>query len=183
MKDKIVDLVIKNLKNPKLYTGIFVVIIIVLLLFPYIDANYFYYNRVEKRIEILNEMTELDGDKVNQNEIMKDEYYSILSEISKQKTGSLSSVFITDSTSTESKFKFLSGGFLTWILAFMCIFIKFEKKWYKFMGFIVLGIIGAFFGYISMLLPTVINPRCNYFIMPVFQFVLLALFVTSSKNN
>lgn len=51
------------------------------------------------------------------------------------------------------------------------------------MGFVVLGIIGAFLGYISMLLPTVINPRCNYFIMPVFQFVLLALFVTSSKNN
>lgn len=41
MKEKIFDLIKENLKNPKLYLGLFIVIIVILLLFPYIDANFF----------------------------------------------------------------------------------------------------------------------------------------------
>ena len=54
LKEKIFELFKQNIKNPNLYVTLFIIIMIVLILFPYIDANYFYYSRVEKRINILN---------------------------------------------------------------------------------------------------------------------------------
>ena len=119
MKEKIFELIKTNLKNPKFYIGLFVVLVIVLLLFPYIDANYFYYSRVEKRIDILNKVTEMD-----EEIIQKEEYNSILNEISKQKDGSLGSVFVTKNSSEVQRNKFLSGALLSWIVAIVCLFVK-----------------------------------------------------------
>lgn len=48
MVEKIFDAIKSNLKNPKLYIGILVLLLCGLLLFPYIDANVFYYQRVKK---------------------------------------------------------------------------------------------------------------------------------------
>ena len=77
MKEKIFELFKTNLKNPKLYIGLFIILVMVLLLFPYIDANYFYYSRVEKRINILDKVTEIDKDEVQNNTILKEEYYIV----------------------------------------------------------------------------------------------------------
>ena len=52
MVEKVFDIIKDNLKNPKLYIALLTIIVVILLLFPYIDANFFYYNRVEKRIDI-----------------------------------------------------------------------------------------------------------------------------------
>ena len=54
VKEKVFELLKTNLKNPKLYVGLFIILIVAVLLFPYIDANWLYYGRVEKRIEILD---------------------------------------------------------------------------------------------------------------------------------
>ena len=117
LKEKIFELFKQNIKNPNLYVTLFIIIMIVLILFPYIDANYFYYSRVEKRINILNEITELDENRFSNNEILQNEYLSILKEIEKQKDGSLGSVFITDNSQTVNRNKFLSGAVLSWVIA------------------------------------------------------------------
>ena len=65
MKDKVFDLLKTNLKNPKLYVGLFIILIVGVLLFPYIDANWLYYGRVEKRIEILDRMSKLDKERIS----------------------------------------------------------------------------------------------------------------------
>lgn len=88
MFEKIFDIIKTNLKNPKLYITLLVLLVIILLLFPYIDANIFYYQRVNNRVEVLSKISELDADKISNNEILQAEYNSILQEIEKQKEGS-----------------------------------------------------------------------------------------------
>ena len=130
MKDKVFDLLKSNLKNPKLYVGLFIILIAGVLLFPYIDANWFYYGRVEKRIEILDQISKLDKEPIGDNPILVDEYNSILQEISKQKDGSIGSIFITENSKEVKRHKFIWGGFLCWILSIICLFINMEKSWY-----------------------------------------------------
>lgn len=183
MKDKVFDLLKTNLKNPKLYVGLFIILIVGVLLFPYIDANWLYYGRVEKRIKILDQISKLDKEKIEDITILTDEYNGILQEISKQKEGSIGSIFITESSIEVKRNKFICGGFLCWILSIVYLFIKMEKFWYKIFGFIFLGLLGAGVGYISMILPTIISPLCNYIIMPFLECILLGMFITSSNKK
>ena len=84
MLEKIFDLVKSNFKNPKLYIGILIVLLCFLVLFPYIDANVFYYQRINDRIDILQKISEIDPESLAENQILSDEYNRILSEIDKQ---------------------------------------------------------------------------------------------------
>lgn len=151
MKDKVFDLLKTNLKNPKLYVGLFIILIAGVLLFPYIDANWLYFGRVEKRIEILDQISKLDKETIGDNPILVDEYNSILQEISKQKDGSIGSIFITENSKEVKRNKFIWGGFLCWTLSIICLFINMEKSWYKILGFILFGLFGAGVGYVSMI--------------------------------
>ena len=81
MVEKVFDIIKDNLKNPKLYIALLTIIVVILLLFPYIDANFFYYNRVEKRIDILKAISDIETEKVENNSILKAEYENILEEI------------------------------------------------------------------------------------------------------
>ena len=183
MKDKVFDLLKTNLKNPKLYVGLFIILIVGVLLFPYIDANWFYYGRVKNRIEILDQISKLDKEIIDDNPILTDEYNSILQEINKQKDGSIGNIFITKNSKEVKRNKFIWGGFLCWILSIICLFIKLEKFWYKILGFSFFGLLGAGLGYVSMILPTIISPICNYIIMPSLQGILFGMFITSSNKK
>lgn len=183
MVEKIFDIVKENLKNPKFYFAILIAGLILLLLFPYIDANYFYYNRVEKRIAILNDILEIDKDKMDNNPILNAEYESILTEISKQKDGSVGSVFITECSKEVKVIKFMTGAMLTWLVAILCLFVKMDKWWYKLLGLVLFAILGVAIGYVSMIIPIVIDPMCNYIVMPILQLVLLGILVTSGNKK
>lgn len=183
MIEKIFDIIKDNLKNPKLYIVLLVAIVVLLLLFPYIDANFFYYNRVEKRIDILKNISSVELDKIENNPILQAEYESILDEISKQKQGSLGSVFITSSSSEISRYKFLSGAALSWLVGVLCLFIKMDKGWQKIVGLLLFAIIGLALGYISTLIPTIIEPRYNYILMPILQLVLFGVLITNNKKS
>ena len=106
MLEKIFDLIKNNFKNPKLYVFLLVILLTVLVLFPYIDANFFYYNRVNDRIDILTKVSEINVEQIQENEILHKEYNSILAEIDKQSTGSVGSVFIKESNNTVNLIKY-----------------------------------------------------------------------------
>ena len=90
----------RNFKNPKLYAIFAAVIVVIALIFPYVDANFFYYSRVEKRIDILQSLSEIDMDKVSRHP-----------EIEKQRDLSISSaVAIEQATSNIPLFKFCPVG-------------------------------------------------------------------------
>ena len=59
----IVSWIQRNLKNPKLYAVLAVLLIIIAIAFPYIDANFLSYNRIEKRVSILQSLSAIDMEK------------------------------------------------------------------------------------------------------------------------
>lgn len=183
MHEKIFDLVKDNLKNPRFYIVLLLLVFVLLLLFPYIDANIFYYDRVEKRVTILKEISEIDPEALKNDPILESEYQSILSEISKQKDGSIGSIFVTNSTQEVKDYKFLTGAALSWLIAILCIFIKMESPLHKIVGFMVFAVIGGALGYLAELIPTIIDPMCNYILIPVIELVIFCMLITSSPSS
>ena len=59
----IVSWIQRNLKNPKLYAVLAVLLIIVAIAIPYIGANFLSYNRIEKRVSILQSLSAIDMEK------------------------------------------------------------------------------------------------------------------------
>lgn len=83
--DFVLNLFKKHYRNPKLWITVIVLFVVLLLLVPYIDSNFFYYSRMEKRIDILKSLTEFDSDIVNGREEFKQEYESLLLEMGEQR--------------------------------------------------------------------------------------------------
>lgn len=183
MGDKIFEFIKDNLKNPKLYAFLVIFIIVFLLLFPYIDANFFYYSRVEKRIEILSKVSELNSEQIASDPILESEYDNILNEISKQKDGSLGSIFKTNSSPQETAWKFILGGALSWFAAIICLFMKNQRWKNRIITFLCMAMIGVLLGWFFSMLPTIIDPMVNYVIAPILQIVLIGLIATSGSKK
>lgn len=184
MFEKIFDEIKTNLKNPRLYIFILIATVTFLVLFPYIDANFFYSRRVSDRVEILTKMSLIDENRISDNPILVKEYDSILIEIAKQADGNLGSIFIKESNSTVNIIKFVTGGTLFWVLAIACFFIKtFKNRMQRAFCIVLVLLLGCIFGWISMIIPTIINSGINYVGFPFVTFVLLALIVTSSSKK
>lgn len=60
----ILDIFKKNYKKPKLWTATSSVLVVLFMLLPYINSNFFYYTRMEKRIDILQKVIALDNSKI-----------------------------------------------------------------------------------------------------------------------
>lgn len=188
--DKAVELIVswiqKNLRNPKFYAALAVMVIIVILIFPYIDANFFFFNRIEKRVEILQSLSEIDMEKVSRLPVLQKEYDSILSEIEKQREWSISGVIASEQSSTASNnslFKFLSGGSFAWIIALCVPFMNtFKDKKTKVFGFLLLILLGGFLGGIGYIIPTISNPWVNYIGFPILQLIALIALAVKPKN-
>lgn len=184
MKDKIVEKLLENLKNPKLYVLFIAVVIVMLVLLPYIDANVFYYNRVNNRIDILIKLETIEVEKLENDEVLLREYNSILSEVEKQSDGSLGSVFRKETDESVILFKFLTGGSLFWLIAILCLFIKgFKNFRSRIFGFIVLTILGGITGLVAKAIPTIRNPVVNYIGFPVLLIAVTALLATSGNKK
>ncbi len=184
MFEKIFDLIKSNFKNPKLYVFLLIILLTVLVLFPYIDANFFYYNRVNDRIDILTKVSEINVEQIQENEILYKEYNSVLAEIEKQSAGSVGSVFIKESNDTVNLIKFITGGSLIWLIALLCLFIKGFKNWgYRILGFALFAGLGCVLGLAANAIPTIANPMVNYIGFPVLVIIVIALLATGGKNK
>lgn len=182
MREKVFEKVMANLKNPRLYVVILILLLVVLFFFPYIDANYFYYGRVNNRIDILKKMSDLDWASISENEILKKEYQSILAEIEAQPDGSIGKVFIKETDPEVIRIKFITGGLLSWIFAVACFGIKnFKNFGHRFLAAILIAGIGFLLGVVAKEIPTIFAPMVNYIGFPFLQIIILGLAVTTSK--
>ena len=178
----------KNYKRPKLCIGLGVVIFCLVLLFPYIDSNFFYFTRIEKRIDILERVIELDEEKINKNEMYKEEYQSILEEIEQQDERSVNSVmnriitYINKMTVTGIEqgnvwIKFFTVA-IWFLIVTLCIpFMKIEKRSDKILSFILMLIISIVIGSFFSIIPIIINPMVNYLGIPILQIILIFTFL------
>lgn len=174
--------------------GVFAVILVVtfLILFPFIDTNFFYSNRIKDRIEVLDKITKLDMNKIEENDSLKKEYNSILEEINNSDKNYVNKV-LSSNKNSNALGKFISGGALWWVLGILVLFFynvfnkeqqTKGKQWVtRILGFIMCIVIGGIVGFICSLIPTIFNPWFNYLIMPIVVLILMILLLTKASKN
>lgn len=185
----IVDFLKRNYKKPKLWFGILGILVFIILIFPYIDSNTFYYTRMEKRISILEHLTQLDETAINSNPVYRQEYESILQEIQLQRERSVNSIatqlFDTVNSSwTTGKdqgnkiLKFISGAIWFLIVTICVPFMNtFKKRSDKLVAFIVMIILSTIVGCIFMAIPIIYRSWINYYVIPIAQLVIVIVLV------
>lgn len=190
-----VELLKRNYKKPKLWFGIMGVLIFIILIFPYIDSNTFYYSRMEKRISILEHLTQLDESKINSNPVYREEYESILEEIAIQRDRSVNSLVTgliddVNSSLTLGKnqgnrvIKFISGAIWCLIVTICVPFMNtFKKRSDKLVAFVVMIILSVLVGSIFMAIPIIYKPWVNYFIIPIAQLVFVVALTTKKDKT
>ncbi len=184
---------ILNMNKRKLGVIVIIVFVSILILFPFIDTNFFYANRIKSRIDILQKITELDMDKINQDKNLTKEYESIVKEINESDSNYINKV-LNNNKNDHTIGRFISGGILWWLLGIIVLFFynafnkednKKGKNWgTRIAGFILCAIIGGLIGLICSIIPTIFNIWVNYIIIPILVLVLmiLLLYKTSSNN-
>lgn len=187
---------ILNMNKRKLGVIVIIVFASILILFPFIDTNFFYANRIKSRTDILQKITELDMDKINQDKNLTKEYESIVKEINESDSNYINKV-LNNNKNDHTIGKFISGGILWWLLGIIVLFFynafnkednKKGKNWGTriagIAGFILCAIIGGLIGLICSIIPTILNIWVNYIIIPILVLVLiiLLLYKTSSNN-
>lgn len=190
---EIVQVFKKDYKRPKLWMFVISTFIIVLLLIPYIDSNFFYYSRMEKRISILSELMELDQYKIVNNKIYEQEYQSIVNEMHLQDKRAINSLVnkmnnfllgITNNNEGNKTIKFITGGLWLFILTTCVPFMNtFKKKSDKFIAFVFIGIIALIAGWLCTLIPTIIHPMVNYIGVPFVQLIFIIILAVRSSNK
>ena len=185
----IVDFLKRNYKKPKLWFAILGILVFIILILPYIDSNTFYYTRMEKRISILEHLTQLDETAINSNPVYRQEYESILQEIQLQRERSVNSIatqlFDTVNSSwTTGKdqgnkiLKFISGAIWFLIVTICVPFMNtFKKRSDKLVAFIVMIILSTIVGCIFMAIPIIYRSWINYFVIPIAQLVIVIVLV------
>lgn len=190
----IVNFLKRNYKKPKVWFGIMVFLIFVILIFPYIDSNTFYYSRMERRISILEHLTQLDENKINSNPVYREEYDSILQEIAMQRDRSVNSLVtgLIDGVNTSlatgknqgnKVIKFITGSIWFLIVTICVPFMNtFKKRSDKLMAFIVMIILSAIVGCVFMIIPIIYKPWVNYVVIPIAQLI-FAVALTTKKDK
>lgn len=200
MKDtiaKLIDVLLefykKNYKKPRLWIGMAVIAFCFILLFPYIDSNFFYFSRIEKRIGVLEKVMELDEAKINSNEVYKNEYQSILQEIEQQSDRSVNSVMnrvtvfrnsIISSDNGNGRIKFFTGaGWCLLVTIFVPFMDTFNKRSDKILAIFLMLLLSIFMGAIFTIIPVFFTPMVNYIGIPVLQIIIVIVIVSKKDNN
>lgn len=193
--DELLLLFKKNYKRPRLWICLGVIAFCIVQLFPYIDSNFFYFSRMERRINILERVVELDQTKINSNPVYRSEYESILQEIEQQSERSVNSVMnkaakninsivIAGKGQGNSWIKFFTGAiwfiFVTVWIPFMNTF---NKRSDKILAFILMLMLSIIVGWFFSVVPIIITPIVNYVGVPVLQIVLVVIIVVKSNKK
>ncbi|MDE5819910.1 MAG: hypothetical protein K2I07_11445, partial [Lachnospiraceae bacterium] len=160
-------------------------------LYPYIDANFLIFSRINKRIDILERITQLDTDKINSNLALQDEYNSIIEEISAIQDKSVGSITTRQDTTNEKTIKFISGGLLLWFVSLLVLFQKnkresisiFKRIINNFLATALCVALGYLLALVGRSIPTIINVWINAIAFPCIQIAIIALMVYGSSNN
>ena len=183
---------ILNMNKRKLGVSVIIAFVSILILFPFIDTNFFYANRIKSRIDILQKITELDMDKINQDKNLTKEYESIVKEINESDSNYINKV-LNNNKNDHTIGKFISGGILWWLLGIIVLFFynvfnkednKKSKNWRtRIARFILCAIIGGLIGLICSIIPTIFNIWVNYIIIPILVLILMILLLYKTTSN
>lgn len=193
--EELVELFKRNYRRPRLWLFIAIVLFITVLIIPYIDSNFFYFSRMEKRINVLEKVMALDEEKINSNQAYIDEYQRILQEMEQQGERSINSLmnkfiiqmnYITSMGNGEGNraLKFLSGAFWLLLITVCVPFMNtFKKRSDKLIAFVLLLIMSGIIGWAFSMVPVIISPMVNYIGVPLLQIIAVIIIVVKSNKK
>lgn len=179
-------------KKARIFWAVILAIIVLLLLsYPYIDANFLVFSRINKRIDILERITQLDTDKINSNSALQEEYDSIIKEITAIQDKSVGSITTRQDTTNEKTIKFISGGILFWFVSLFVLFQKnkkesisvFKKIFNNLMSTALCVGLGYLLALVGRNMPTIINVWINAILFPCIQIAIIGLIIYGSPQN
>lgn len=179
-------------KKAKIFWAVILTIIVLLLvMYPYIDANSLVFSRINRRIDILERITQLDIEKINSNAALQEEYNSIIKEISMIQDKSVSTIATRQDTNNEKTIKFISGGILSWFISLFVLFQKNKKEnisvfkiiFNNLMSTALCIAIGYLFALVGRSIPTIINIWINAIVFPCIQIAIIVLLIYGTSNN
>ncbi len=191
--EELVEIFKRNYKRPKLWLTIVIILLIVALFIPYIDSNFFYFSRIEKRINVLDKVMALDQDMIISNQAYINEYQRILQEMEQQSEHSINSLmnkFITQVNYLTALgkgegnrvIKFFTGAFWLLLITICIPFMNtFNKRSDKLIAFVLLAIISGIVGWFFSIVPVIITPMVNYIGIPLIQ--IIAVIIITAKSN
>lgn len=150
--------------------------------FSIIDNNFLYFIRIKNRIEILNEVTKINTEIVNQNKELLSEYDSIMNDIKMHRKSFIISnneIFNQRTIKKVKLYKIFSGAIVFIMLFVISIFVyKGKSKIKPMFNFAILSVI---FGWIGYWMPTFRMHQINYFGAPLL--ILLYLYMKYSDKR
>ena len=191
MKDilnTILEKLVNEKKSFKLIAWIFIILIILAIIFyPIIDANFLYYNRTNKRIEIIQKIVSIDENDIKRDSRIEEEYNSILNDMNTQSNNYISNIFQKETNKGKNVAKFISGSWLFIIIGAIMPFIKDKNKGKRFtfnniMGGILCLAIGGIIGFICYKIPNIINLVVNIILYQIILTFLAYTIATSNKK-
>lgn len=193
--EELVELFKRNYRRPRLWLFIAIILFITVLIIPYIDSNFFYFSRMEKRINVLEKVMALDEEKINSNQAYIDEYQRILQEMEQQGERSINSLmnkfiiqmnYITSMGNGEGNraLKFFSGAFWLLLITVCVPFMNtFKKRSDKLIAFVLLLIMSGIIGWVFSMVPVIISPMVNYIGVPLLQIIAVIIIVVKSNKK
>lgn len=184
--NKLFEKLINEKKGFKIIAWIFIVLIILaIVLYPIIDANFLYYTRTNKRIEIIQKIVSIDENEIKKDKRIEAEYNSILEDMNNQSNNYISNIFQKETNKGRNIAKFLAGS---WIFILVGIIMPFTKDKNKekiftlnniFAG-ILCFVIAGFLGVVCVKIPNIINFGVN---IVLYQIILIFLAYTISTSG
>ena len=159
---------INEKKGFKIIAWIFIVLVILaIVLYPIIDANFLYYSRTNKRIE--------------------DEYNSILNDMNNQSNNYISNIFQKETSKKRNIAKFLAGSWLFILVGIILPFTKDKNKgkrftFNNFMASIFCLAIAGLLGFGCVKIPNIINYGINIVLYIIISLFLAYTISTSGKK-
>lgn len=192
MGDKIVGWIEKIATGEKrriFWALIILLLIVIYVAFPFIDAHFLIYNRIEQRIDNLSKLVSINGKPLETSESLTAEYQSILREMeSARYTSENGSIGAKDSREDYVR-KYIGGSLLGLLMAIVGLFTKnpngkmtlsfFIRN--NFMTVVVGGLVAIVCGYISTFIPTIGSVWVNVIASPIIQFILFDLLLSPSR--
>lgn len=179
--------ILKDSKNYKKIAWLFIIAILLLVvLYPIIDANFLYYKRVSDRIDILEKVSKIDENEINKNDKLEKEYNSIIEEISEKENNYLNNIFVKETSNKNKAIKFFSAAWMFIIVGLILPFTKDKTKNKRtmtnfFSGILCIGA-GCLFGYFGFKIPTIINIVVNIILYQIIM-IYLAYTIATSGNK
>lgn len=163
------------------YFFLFLVIVVIVISIPFIDANFFYYDRTIRRVQLINELLQNAPKSQNTDPELYGVYITKIQEIESYNGNSIHTwlreyyELIYSTTIEEYVRKFSVGGSVFWIIAIICIIMPktgFIDKVQLFMRFSLWGIL---YGLLVGMIPFIAQPKVHYLSAIFMSFVTIFL--------